>query len=139
MRLAIGIDVVDVSRIEEVLSRRGARFVRRVFTAGEAAYCQSKARPAIHFAGRFAAKEAVLKALGTGFGLGAELCEVEIVDGAGGPPAVRLHGRALARAAAIGLASIAVSISHTPSVAVAQAVGVCEGGTGSSPGPEATQ
>jgi holo-[acyl-carrier protein] synthase len=124
MKPRVGVDVVDVPRVERLLSRYGERFVRRVFTPDEARYCETRHRPAIHFAGRFAAKEAVLKSLGTGFGLAADLKDVEVVRDAAGELSVRLHGKASTRAAALGIScpSIALSISHTDTVAVAQAV-----------------
>ncbi|MBI1850698.1 MAG: holo-ACP synthase [Planctomycetes bacterium] len=124
MKPLVGIDLVDIVRVERLLARYGPRFVDRVFTVDEARYCASRSRPAVHFAARFAAKEAVLKALGTGFGLGAELREVEVLRGSSGALSVRLHGRALTRAQGLGVAApaIALSISHTDSVAAAQVV-----------------
>jgi holo-[acyl-carrier protein] synthase len=94
-----GIDVVEIGRIERALARGGERFARRVFTPGEIADCRRHRRPARHFALRFAAKEAAMKALGTGWGAGVGWHDVEVVRaGAGGAPSLRLGGGAEARA-----------------------------------------
>ena len=120
---ALGVDLVEVARIERLLKTYGSRFVRRVFTSEETRYCESRPHPAVHFAGRFAAKEAVLKALGTGWGVQAALLNVEVVREPSGSLLVRLHGKAKEQAASMGISSIALSISHTESLAVAQALG----------------
>jgi holo-[acyl-carrier protein] synthase len=93
-----------------------------VFTEAERAYCATRPRPAIHYAGRFAAKEAVLKAIRTGWVEGIGWQDIEVELGALGEPSVRLTGGALARAREMGIARIHVSISHTESHAVASAV-----------------
>lgn len=120
--LGIGTDVLEISRIEAALERHGDRFVSRVFTPREEAYCRARAEPASHFAGRFAAKEAVLKALGCGFGRGVLLTDVEVVSD-GGEPRVSLAGAAarLAEEAGVRL-PVLLSISHSRHTAVAFAL-----------------
>ena len=116
----LGLDIIRVERIREALARFGDRFVRRVLTPREAAYV--RARPET-FAGRWAAKEAVSKVLGLGVrGIG--WTDIEIERMPTGQPAVRLHGRAAARADQLGLARIAVSITHEREYALAVAFGV---------------
>jgi holo-[acyl-carrier protein] synthase len=120
--LGTGIDIVEVERLEGVVARRGERFLRRVFTGAERAYCDARARPGTHYAGRFAVKEAVLKALRTGWSQGIGWREVEVVPGAKGEPSARLTGEALRRAQAMGIETVHISISHTDRYAVASAV-----------------
>jgi holo-[acyl-carrier protein] synthase len=121
--LGIGVDLVDVDRIRESLERFGDRFRKRVFLPGECEYCDRMADPAIHFAGRFAAKEAVSKAFGTGIGRQIGWQDIEVVrDAATGEPSVRLAGKAIELAASRGVGRALVSIAHTRASAVAQAV-----------------
>lgn len=119
--LAIGIDLIEVSRIETAIAQYGARFLKRVFTEGELAYCKNQTP---QLAARFAAKEAVSKALGVGVqhvdGVGWR--EIEIVSGARGKPIVQLSGRAAQRAAEIGLRNFELSLSHTREHAIAMVV-----------------
>lgn len=122
MIVAVGIDAVEIERIEQLLAREGSRFLQRVFTAAEAAYCESVARPAQSFAARFAAKEAVLKCLGTGWAAGTGFREVEVVRAASGSVSVRLHGEAAAHAERLGIRAIALSLTHTQATAMAFAV-----------------
>lgn len=125
MPAGIGVDLLEIGRMARTIERRPS-FVRRVFTDAERTYCESTARPAEHYAARFAAREAVLKALGTGFsqGIGPKDVSVEI-DEAGRPVAV-LRGRAAEVAAERGVQEVALSLSHTHEVAVANAVLVTE-------------
>ena len=118
MNLQIGTDLVEIARIEAVLARHGQRFLDRVYTAAEQAYFRG--RPA-ELAARFAAKEATMKALGTGL-VGVSWREVEVLSDRRGRPLIVLHGRAAARAAALGLAHFAVSLSHERQVAIAMVV-----------------
>ncbi len=113
--LRVGVDMVSVARIEGVLTRHGTRFLERTYTADEQAYCQG--RPAA-LAARFAAKEAVAKALGTGFGPVAWR-EVEIVGDERKAPIVVLHGKARARAQELGLHHFAISLTHERDMAMA--------------------
>lgn len=115
--VGVGVDVMEIGRFEEALRRR-PRIAERVFTEAEAAYCASRAFPPQHFAARFAAKEAVGKALGIGM---TRWREVEVVRGRGAPQ-VALHGRYARRAAALGVARIHISLTHGQDSAVAMAV-----------------
>lgn len=122
MIVAVGIDAVEIDRIEQLLARDGSRFVQRVFTAAESAYCEAVAHPAQSFAARFAAKEAVLKCLRTGWSGGTGFHEVEVVRAADGSVSVQLHGAAADHAARLGIRSIALSLTHTRATAMAFAV-----------------
>ncbi|MDY6913858.1 MAG: holo-ACP synthase [Planctomycetota bacterium] len=121
--LAHGIDMVDCARLQETLQRHGERFLERVFTPAELQYCLGKRRELEHLAGRFAAKEAVLKVLGTGWRNGINWTDVEIRNEPSGKPTVRLAGRCREIADAMQLADVAVSISHISTHAIASAIG----------------
>jgi holo-[acyl-carrier protein] synthase len=112
MVIGIGIDIVENSRIRESIERFGARFLQRIYTEGEMEYCSKNADPAIHYAARFAAKEAAFKALGTGWSSGVKWKDVEVERLASGKPELRLHGAALERATAIGATRFLVSLTH---------------------------
>jgi holo-[acyl-carrier protein] synthase len=117
--LGLGIDVIEIDRIADTIARYGDRFTHRIFTEKEIAYCTSRREPAVHFAGRFAAKEAAMKALGTGRSQQVLWRDIEVVR-AGGPPQLRFHGGAARRSAAIGADSSLLTITHSRTVAVAQ-------------------
>lgn len=117
--LGIGIDIESVARVDRLLERYGPRFVERVFTAGEAAYSLRRARPAQHLAARFAAKEAAMKALGTGHSHGVVWRSVEVLRETG-PPRLRFHGAAARRFDAMGATRSLVTISHSGDFALAQ-------------------
>jgi holo-[acyl-carrier protein] synthase len=117
--IGLGIDATDIHRIAETIERYGDRFVHRIFTDGEVAYCRRRRLPAIHFAGRFAVKEAAMKALGTGHSQGVLWRDVEVVR-RGGPPQLHLHGGAARRFAAIGGRSSLVTITHSETLALAE-------------------
>ena len=119
--VGIGIDATDLPRVAEILERYGDRFLRRVFTAGEIAYCTKRRNPVPHLAGRFAVKEAAMKALGTGQSRGVLWKDIEVVR-AGGPPRLKLHGGAAIRAAEMGVTESLVTITHSESLARAQVV-----------------
>jgi holo-[acyl-carrier protein] synthase len=119
--LGLGLDATDIDRIAETMARYGERFLRRVFTDAEVEYCTRRRTPAIHFAGRFAAKEAAMKALGTGHSQGVLWRDVEVVR-RGGPPQLQVHGGAARRFAAMGAASSLVTITHSNTVAIAQVI-----------------
>ena len=121
----IGVDMLEIERMERVIARR-PNFVRRVFTEEERAYCEKSARPAEHYAARFAAREAVLKALGTGFSDGVGLRDVSVSRDESGRPRAVLAGRAAEIARERGVREIALSISHTHDVAVANAITVTD-------------
>ncbi|MGB2186994.1 MAG: holo-ACP synthase [Akkermansiaceae bacterium] len=118
----IGIDVVEVERIEASIAEFGERFSRRVFTEAERAYCESQARPAIHYAARFAAKEAVAKALGTGIGKDVSWLDMEIRRRESGEPEVHLSGGAEAFGERNEVAEIKISLTHAKHYAAANAV-----------------
>ena len=115
----IGIDLVEIARIRHAVEK--PHFRMRVFTEAEQTAANAKADPAESYAGRFAAKEAVLKAFGTGLG-GAELTEIEVLNDAAGRPVLHLYGKAEACLAACGAARAHVSISHTKTHAIAQVI-----------------
>jgi len=116
--IGLGIDATDIPRIAETIERYGDRFTHRIFTDREIAYCVRRRQPSIHFAGRFAAKEAAMKALGTGHSLGVLWRDVEVVR-RGGPPQLELHGGAARRFAAIGGRSSLLTITHSDALAFA--------------------
>ena len=113
--LTTGVDIIEIPRIKQVLDRYGQRFLKRVFTPDEIAYCRGRAP---NLAGRFAAKEAAMKALGTGV-RGVSWKDIEVVRAESGAPSVTLHGRAEERAVRLRLIDISVSISHSREYAVA--------------------
>jgi holo-[acyl-carrier protein] synthase len=117
--IGLGLDATEIDRVADVIERHGERFLNRVFTDGEIAYCMRRRVPAIHFAGRFAAKEAGMKALGTGHALGVVWRDVEVVR-RGGPPQLVFHGAAARRFASIGGASSLLTITHSDTLAMAQ-------------------
>ena len=119
--VGLGVDICDIARMERALARHPT-MRERVFTAGEIAYCEGKARPAESYAGRFAAREATIKALG-GY-LGKRWQDISVVRAASGAPAVRLEGQAKARAGALGIAHVLISFTHEKTNAVAFAVAV---------------
>lgn len=119
MLRGMGVDIVEIERIRNLARTEGPRFLEKVFTPGEIAYCTAKHDAALHFAARFAAKEAVSKALATGWSGAFRWKDVEISNDAGGQPRVLLHGRLHELLPA---ASVLVSISHSASHAVAVAV-----------------
>jgi holo-[acyl-carrier protein] synthase len=117
--IGLGLDATDIGRIADTIERYGERFLKRIFTENEIAYCMRRRVPAIHFAGRFAAKEAAMKALGTGFSQGVVWRDVEVVR-RGGPPQLQLHGGANRRFTAIGGRSSLLTITHSDDLAMAQ-------------------
>jgi holo-[acyl-carrier protein] synthase len=117
--LGLGLDATDIDRIAQTLERYGERFMQRVFTAQEIAYCTRRRVPAIHFAGRFAAKEAAMKALGTGHSQEVLWRDVEVLR-RGGPPQLQFHGGAGRRFAAMGGKRSLVTITHAEHLALAQ-------------------
>jgi holo-[acyl-carrier protein] synthase len=119
--VGIGLDVVDLARFQGVLERHGESFVRRVFREGEARPSAGSARVA-HLGGLFAAKEAAMKALGTGWALGVGFRQIEIGRDEAGAPSVRFHGPAARRAEALGVGRCHLSITHDGRIAAAVAV-----------------
>jgi holo-[acyl-carrier protein] synthase len=117
--IGLGLDATDIHRIAGTIERFGTRFLERIFTEGEIAYSTRRRVPSIHFAGRFAAKEAAMKALGTGHSQGVLWRDVEVVR-RGGPPQLQLHGGAARRFAAMGGQSSLLTITHSDDLAMAQ-------------------
>ena len=113
MILGLGTDLVEVSRIDKSITTFGERFTQRVFTAGERAYVGSKANTAERYAARFAAKEAAMKALGTGWASGVGWLQIEVTNEDSGRPVLRLHGVAEAVAGRMGVERIWLSLTHT--------------------------
>lgn len=122
MIVGTGIDIAEVPRIAEAIQRHGERFLRRVFTEGEMAYCDSKANRIERYAARFAAKEAGMKALGTGWNHGVRWRDVEVCRQPGGRPTIAFHGKAAEFADRLGTKNIALSVSHTAEQAIAQVI-----------------
>src|SRR5437867_6396455 len=119
---AAGVDIIEIERIERALAKFGPRFLRRVYTQLEAAFCRGRVA---ELAARFAAKEAVMKALGTG-ARGRAWREIEILPNQRGKPLVYLHGRAKQRAETIGLRGVDVSLTHSRELAIAAVVGAAD-------------
>lgn len=117
--IGLGLDITDIDRIAATIARYGDRFFQRVFTDGEIAYCNRRRVPATHFAGRFAAKEAAMKALGTGHTQQVLWRDVEVVRH-GGPPQLLFHGGAARRYAKLGAQSSLLTITHSDTVALAE-------------------
>ena len=122
MIVGSGIDLVEIDRIQRSLERYGARFLDRVYTPAEQAYCLKKRNAAESLAARFAAKEAGAKALGTGMSHGVTWVEIEVVREPGGRPTLRFHGRAAERARRLNVRQAALSLTHSAKLAVASVV-----------------
>lgn len=119
-----GIDLVLIARVERIWQRHGQRFLDRTYTAAEQAYCLDSRTPAIRLAGRFAAKEAVMKVLGTGWTNGVEFSFIETLPDKWGKPVVTLHGTTAEFARRQGVEAILMSISHAGEYAMASALGI---------------
>ena len=117
--IGIGLDATEIDRIDQAIRRFGDRFLLRIFTAGEIAYATRRRNPAPHFAGWFAAKEAAMKALGTGHSRGVLWRDIEVVR-AGGPPQLRFHGGAARRVQVVGATGALLTITHSQTLALAQ-------------------
>jgi len=117
-----GIDLVDCPRIEEMIKRHGERFIKRVFTAAEQAYAGANKNEVEKLAGRFAAKEAILKLIGTGWRGKIAWTDIEIINNPAGQPEVTLGGEVRKIADKLGIKHISVSITHTANFAIASAV-----------------
>jgi holo-[acyl-carrier protein] synthase len=122
MIVGTGIDIAEVPRIAESIARFGERFLRRVYTEGEIRYCESKANRVERYAARFAAKEAAMKALGTGWNHGVRWRDIEVTRRPGGRPTMTFHGKAAEFAARLGAVHVALSLSHTSEQAIAQVI-----------------
>jgi holo-[acyl-carrier protein] synthase len=122
MIVGTGIDLIEIERIQQSVDRFGNRFLDRVYTPAEKAYCSSKKQSAESFAARFAAKEAGAKALGTGISRGVGWQEIEVVRAPGGRPQLRFHGRAAEFAARLGATRAALSLTHSRTQAMATVI-----------------
>lgn len=122
MIVGTGIDIAEVPRIAEAIARFGERFLQRVFTEEERRYCDSKANRIERYAARFAAKEASMKALGTGWNHGVRWRDIEVHRLPGKRPTIRFHGKAAEIARRLGASNVALSISHTPEQAIASVI-----------------
>jgi holo-[acyl-carrier protein] synthase len=122
MIVGTGIDIAEVPRIRHSIERFGNRFLRRIYTEGERRYCDSKANRVERYAARFAAKEAAMKALGTGWNHGVRWIDCEVIRLPGGRPTITFHGRAGEFAARMGVKNAALSLTHTSEQAIAQLI-----------------
>jgi holo-[acyl-carrier protein] synthase len=119
MVLGVGTDLIEIARIAQSIDRFGDRFLHRVYTAREIAYCRRKKNSAESLAARFAAKEAAAKALGTGISRGIAWLDLEVVRQPSGKPTLQLSGRAAQRAKQLGVATISLSLTHSKDIALA--------------------
>ena len=122
MVIGLGLDVAEVDRIEETIARHGAAFIERVFTPAEAAYCERFKNRCERYAARFAAKEAAMKALGTGWSRGVRWRDIEVAREPGGKPSLRLMGVAREIADGLGVKHISMTITHSGNLAMAQVI-----------------
>jgi holo-[acyl-carrier protein] synthase len=120
--VGLGVDIAEVDRIEGAIRRHGRPFLERVFTPAEIAYCDRHRNRFERFAGRFAVKEAAMKALGTGWGRGVRWRDIETVNLPGGKPNLQLAGAARERADRLGAKNIVISITHRGNFALAQVI-----------------
>jgi holo-[acyl-carrier protein] synthase len=122
MIVGLGMDIAEVDRIAAAIERHGHTFLTRVFTPAEIAYCEKHRNRTERFAGRFAAKEAAMKALGTGWRHGVRWVDIEVVREPSGKPALKLSGASRAIADRLGVKNIALTITHTGNTALAQVI-----------------
>ncbi len=122
MIVGTGIDIAEVERVAASIERFGKRFLERVFTPEEIRYCESKANKAERYAGRFAAKEAAMKAIGTGWSRGVRWQDVEVTRVPGGRPTMVFHGKAAEFFQKLGAVRAQLSITHTQQLAIAQVI-----------------
>jgi holo-[acyl-carrier protein] synthase len=119
MILGLGTDLIEIQRVQDSIDQYGDRFLNRIFTEGEIAYCRRKKQSAESFAARFAAKEAAAKALGTGISRGISWKEIEVQRQPGERPTLHFTGRAAERAQSMGVRNIQLSLTHSGEVAMA--------------------
>lgn len=127
MTILHGVDLVEVARVADALDRHGERLLRRLFTGPEIADCERRRNRLESYAARFAAKEAMLKALGTGWGQGVRWVEMEVAAEPDGRPTLRISGKVEALAAARGVTDVVLSLTHTRDHALASVICLCEG------------
>ena len=124
--LAHGIDLVDFPRIEEMIQQHGERFINRIFTADEQAYAEKNRNRVEKYAGRFAAKESILKLIGTGWRGKIAWTDIEVLNNSSGQPQVTLDGEVKKIANKLGIGHISLSITHTANFAIASAVAMAQ-------------
>ena len=124
--IGLGTDIIECLRIAKMIEKHGELFLKRVYTEHEVGYCSSRKAANQHYAGRWAAKEAVLKAMGTGWSRGIRWRDIEVKVEMSGKPNVYLHGTAKEICDELGIADIMISISHCRSHATATAIAVAE-------------
>lgn len=122
MIVGLGVDIAEVNRVETAIRRHGEAFLRRVFTPAEIAYCEGHRNKFERYAGRFAAKEAAMKALGTGWRRGIHWLDIAVTRNSAGKPSLELSGRAMEIAGQLGVKHISLSITHSATTALAQVV-----------------
>lgn len=122
MIVGLGLDIAEIDRIEAAITRHGTPFLERVFTPGEVAYCERYRNKFERYAGRFAAKEAAMKALGTGWRRGVRWRDIEVTRELSGKPTLRLEGVARQVADALGVRNISLTISHSGNWALAEVI-----------------
>src|SRR5262249_31116267 len=122
MILGTGVDLAEVPRIREAIGRHGDRFIHRIYTSAEIAYVEKKANKFERYAGRFAAKEAGMKAIGTGWRRGITWQDFEVINLPSGRPTLRLHGEAAKIAQKMGVKTIQLSITHTAEMGMAHVI-----------------
>jgi holo-[acyl-carrier protein] synthase len=122
MIVGTGTDLIEIGRIQESIARYNDRFLKRIFTPGEIAYCSRKKNSAESYAARFAAKEAAAKALGTGISRGVSWLEIEVQREPGGRPTLHLTGRARERAAALRVTHSSLSLTHSRELSLAMVI-----------------
>ena len=122
MIVGLGIDIAEIGRVKAAIERYGEHFLHRVFTAAEIDYCESYRNRFERYAGRFAAKEAAMKALGTGWRRGIRWVDIEVVRESSGKPTLRLGGEAGNRAEKLGVKNIVLSITHSADTALAEVI-----------------
>ncbi|MBK5293631.1 MAG: holo-[acyl-carrier-protein] synthase [Acidobacteriia bacterium] len=122
MIVGTGVDLAEVDRIRASVERYGQRFIDRIYTPAEVAYVERKANRFERYAARFAAKEAGMKAIGTGWSGGVRWVDFEVANEPSGRPALRLHGRAAEIAAELGVKCVSLSLTHTANMAMAHVI-----------------
>ena len=122
MIVGLGVDMEEITRLGDAIKRHGRIFLERIFTPAEIAYCERHRDPVERYAGRFAAKEAAMKALGTGWGQGVRWRDIEVARQPGGRPTIIFHGVARERAERLGGRQISLSITHTGNFALAEVI-----------------
>lgn len=120
--VGLGMDISEVNRIQEAIERHGEAFLKRIFTPAEIEYCKRHRNPYERYAARFAAKEAAMKALGTGWRRGVRWVDIEVARMPSGQPTLKLHGESLQIAHGLGVTRISLTITHSGNTALAQVI-----------------